>query len=57
MVIFFYFTFAIDVSNKFSFLMASSFFFGLAVPSPSESLSDEPSCFELQNSVGVNLWK
>jgi hypothetical protein len=57
MVIFFYFTFAIDVSNKFSFLMASSFFFGLGVPSPSESLSDEPSCFELQNSVGVNLWK
>jgi hypothetical protein len=49
-----YTTFAIDFSSKFSFLIASSFFFGFSVPS--ESLPDVSSCFELQNRVGDNLW-
>jgi len=50
----FYITCAICFSSKFNFLIASSFFFGFNVLS--ESLSGEPSCFELQKGVGDNIW-
>jgi len=47
-------TSAICFSSTFNFLIAASFLFGFNVPS--ESLSGEPSCFELQKRVGNNIW-